>query len=67
MNSLVLRMAAIARGYQARSVRASALQPRPARLRRKGPLLWAMLALLVLAADFLLAVLASLAVDLVTG
>jgi hypothetical protein len=38
---------------------------KPARLRRKGPVFWAMLALLVLAADFALALLAWLAVDLV--
>ena len=38
-------------------------QQKPARLRRKGPVLWIVLALLVLAADFLLAYLAWLAVD----
>ena len=38
---------------------------KPARLRRKGPVFWAMLGLLVLAADFALALLAWLTVDLV--
>ena len=42
-------------------------QQKPARLRRKGPMLWAALALLVLAADFMLASLAWLAVDFVMG
>lgn len=63
MNSLVLQKTAIAREHDATCV--SPAQTRPVRLRRKGPLLWAMLALLVLAADLLLALLAWLAVDLV--
>lgn len=68
MNSLVLRKTALARDLTAKYAVASATsqlfsQQKPARLRRKGPLLWAALALLVLAADFLLAYLAWLAVD----
>jgi hypothetical protein len=70
MNSLVLRKTALDRDlagkYAAASAPARLLpQQKPARLRRKGPVFWAMLALLVLAADFALALLAWLAVDLV--
>ncbi len=72
MNSLVLRKTALARDLAAKYAAASAtgrLPPRqkPARLRRKGPVLWAVWALLVLAADFLLAYLAWFAVDFVMG
>lgn len=72
MNSLVLRKTALDRDLTAKYAVASATarlsqQQKPARLRRKGPLLWTALALLVLAADFLLACLAWLAVDLVLG
>ena len=68
MNSLVLRKTALARDLTAKYAVASATsrlssRQKPARLRRKGPLLWAALALLVLAADFLLAYLSWLAVD----
>jgi hypothetical protein len=71
MNSLVLRKTALARDLTAKHVVAPATshlfssQQKPARLRRKGPLLWTALALLVLTADFLLAYLAWLAVDFV--
>ena len=70
MNSLALRKTAIDREFAAKYVvtpAAARFMPaqKPARLRRKGPMLWAALALLVLAADFLLALLAWLAVDLV--
>jgi hypothetical protein len=73
MNSLALRKVAIDRDLAAKYVMTPAAArfvpvQRPARLRRKGPMLWAALALLVLAADFLLALLALLAwlaVDLV--
>ncbi|WP_245328898.1 hypothetical protein [Bradyrhizobium centrolobii] len=70
MNSLVLQKTAIDRDLTAKyaipSLPSRLLpQQKPARLRRKGPVFWAMLALLVLAADFLLALLAWLAVDLV--
>jgi hypothetical protein len=72
MNSLVLRKTALGRDLTAKYAVAPAagrlsLQQKPARLRRKGPVLWAALALLVLAADFLLAYLAWLAVDFVMG
>lgn len=71
MNSLVLRKTALDRDIAPKYV-VSALgrlsaQQKPARLRRKGPVFWAALALLVLAADFVLASLAWLAVDLVMG
>ena len=70
MNSLVLRKTALARDLTVKYAFAPttgrvASLPKPARLRRKGPVLWAALALLVLAADFLLAYLAWLAVDFV--
>lgn len=70
MDSLALRKIAIDRELAAKYVATPAigrLMPaqRPARLRRKGPVFWAALALLVLASDFLLALLAWLAVDLV--
>ncbi|MET4388699.1 hypothetical protein ABIB73_004463 [Bradyrhizobium sp. F1.4.3] len=70
MNSLVLRKTALDRDIVTKYTVAPALgrllpQQKPARLRRKGPVFWAALALLVLAADFLLALLVWLAVDLV--
>lgn len=70
MNSLVLRKTALDRDLPGKYAAASTparLMPmqKPARLRRKGPVFWAMLALLVLAADFALALLAWLTVDLV--
>ena len=70
MNSLVLRKTALARDLTVKYAFAPttgrvAPLPKPARLRRKGPVLWAALALLVLAADFLLAYVAWLAVDFV--
>jgi hypothetical protein len=68
---LVLRKTALGRDLTAKYAVASPTgrlsQQKPARLRRKGPVLWAALALLVLAADFLLACLAWLAVDFVMG
>jgi hypothetical protein len=70
MSSLVIRKTAIDRELAANYVvtpppgRVAPAQ-RTARLRRRGPMIWAALALLVLAADFLLALLAWLAVDLV--
>jgi hypothetical protein len=72
MNSLVLRKTALGRDLTAKYAVESATgrlspQQKPARLRRKGPMLWAALALLVLAADFMLASLAWLAVDFVAG
>ena len=71
MNSLVLRRIAFPRDLTEKAVapgsRRLSLQQKPARLRRKGPVLWAALALLVLAADFLVAYLAWLAVDFVMG
>lgn len=72
MNSLVLRKTALGRDLAAKSAVVSTTghllpQQKPARLRRKGPVLWAAMALLVLAADFLLACLAWLAVDFVMG
>jgi hypothetical protein len=71
MNSLVLRKTALDRDITAKYVVSALgrLSPRqkPARLRRKGPVFWAALALLVLAADFVLAGLAWLAVDFVMG
>ncbi|MGY3388250.1 hypothetical protein ACVWW6_000841 [Bradyrhizobium sp. USDA 3311] len=72
MNSLVLRKTALGRDLTAKYTVAPANgrltpQQKPARLRRKGPVLWAALALLVLAVDFLLACLAWLAVDFVMG
>ena len=70
MNSLVLRKTAFARDLTAKYAFAPATgrvasQQKPARLRRKGPMLWVALALLVLAADFMLAYLAWIAVDFV--
>ena len=70
MNSLVLRKTALDRDLPGKYAAAPAparLMPmqKPARLRRKGPVFWAMLGLLVLAADFALALLAWLTVDLV--
>lgn len=70
MNSLVLRKTALGRDIAAKYVvvpaSGRALPARKAaRLRRKGPLFWAALALLVLSADFLLALLAWVAVDFV--
>lgn len=68
MNSLVLEKTAIGREPAAKyAVALGHLLPkqRSARLRRKGPVVWIALALLVLAADFALALLAWLAVDLV--
>nr|QDP27121.1 hypothetical protein FNV92_10270 [Bradyrhizobium cosmicum] len=72
MNSLVLRKTALDRDLAAKYPFASATgrlsrQQKPARLRRKGPVLWTALASLVLAADFLLAYLAWLAVDFLMG
>ncbi|MET4198020.1 hypothetical protein ABIA95_002010 [Bradyrhizobium sp. LA8.1] len=72
MNSLVLRKTALGRDLTAKYAVGPATprlspQQKPARLRRKGPMLWAALALLVLAADFMLASLAWLAVDFVMG
>ncbi len=72
MNSLALRKTALDRDLAAKYAVARATgrlspQQKPARLRRKGPVLWTALALLVLAADFLLAYLAWFAVDLVMG
>jgi len=72
MNSLVLRKTALGRDLTAKYAVASPIgrlfpQQKPARRRRKGPVLWAALALLVLAADVLLACLAWIAVDLVMG
>ncbi|TFW58287.1 hypothetical protein CT676_25970 [Bradyrhizobium sp. MOS001] len=71
MNSLVLRKTALGRDLTAKyavgpATRRLSPQQKPARLRRKGPMLWAALALLVLA-DFMLASLAWLAVDFVMG
>lgn len=69
MNSLVLQKTAIdpelPANYAVPSSPRLVPQQRRARLRRKGPVFWAALALLVLVADFLLALLAWLAVDLV--
>ncbi len=70
MNSLVLRKTALSRDlagkYAVASARTCPLpMQKPARLRRKGPVFWAMLALVLLAADLALALLAWLAVDLV--
>ena len=70
MNSLVLRKTALGRDIAAKYAVAPSFgrvlpARKIARLRRKGPLFWAVLALLVLSADFLLAVLAWLAVDFV--
>ncbi|MET3992857.1 hypothetical protein ABIB94_002909 [Bradyrhizobium sp. JR7.2] len=72
MNSLVLRKTALGRDLTAKyavgpTTGRLSPQQKPARLRRKGPMLWAALALLVLAADFMLASLAWLAVDFVMG
>lgn len=72
MNSLVLRKTVLCRDLTRKYVVAPAFgrlppQQKPARLRRKGPVLWAALALLALAADFLLAYLAWIAVDFVMG
>ena len=71
MNSLVLRKTALGRDLTAKyavgpTTGRLSPQQKPARLRRKGPMLWAALALLVLA-DFMLASLAWLAVDFVMG
>ena len=70
MNSLVLRKTAFDRDLAAKYAVTPALgrvlpARKPARLRRRGPMLWAAFALLVLGADFLLAYLAWLAVDFV--
>lgn len=72
MNSLVLRKIAFARDLTGKYAvapgsRRLSPQQKPARLRRKGPVLWTALALLVLTADFLVAYLAWLAVDFVMG
>ncbi|MCS3728900.1 hypothetical protein FHR88_003954 [Bradyrhizobium betae] len=71
MNSLVLRKTALdrdlANNYAVASATGRPSQQKPARLRRKGPVLWTALASLVLAADFLLAYLAWLAVDFIMG
>lgn len=70
MNSLVLRKAALGRDLAAKYAVTPALgrvSPASARLRRKGPVVWIALALLVLSADLLLACLAWLAVDFVMG
>jgi hypothetical protein len=72
MSSLVLRKVALCRDLTGKYAVAPAFgrvlpQQRPFRLRRKGPVLWAALALLVLAADFVLAYLAWLTVDLIVG
>jgi hypothetical protein len=72
MNSLALRKAVpdcgVAATYRA-PFSLARLWPRqkPARLRRKGPVFWVALALVVVAADLLLACFAWLAVDLVLG
>lgn len=70
MNSLVLRKTALGRDVSAKYVVMPALDrvlpaQKPARLRRKGPVFWVAMALVVLSADFLLALLAWLAVDFV--
>ena len=66
MNSLVLRKTALGRDVSAKYAVTPALgRVLPARLRRKGPLFWVAMALLVLSADFLLALVAWLAVDFV--
>jgi hypothetical protein len=70
MNSLVLRKAALGRDVAAKYAVTPALgrilpARKPARLRRKGPMFWAAMALVVLSADFLLALLAWMAVDFV--
>ena len=69
MNSLVLRRTALDRDTAAKYAVSArdrlSLRQKPARLRRKGPVFWAALALLVLAADFLLGLLAWLAVGFV--
>lgn len=70
MNSLVLRKTAFDRDLAAKYVVTPALgrvlpARKAVRLRRRGPMLWAAFALLVLGADFLLAYLAWLAVDFV--
>jgi hypothetical protein len=70
MTSLALQKTALDRELPAKYTAKPALgrilpRQKPARLRRKGPVFWAALALLVLAADFGLALLAWLAVDLV--
>lgn len=70
MNSLVLRKTALDRdlaNYVAFAPGGRLPRQKSARLRRKGPVFWAALASLVLAADFLLASLAWLAVDLLMG
>lgn len=72
MNSLVLRRTAVGRDLAAKYAVTPALgrvspASKPARLRRKGPVVWVAVALLVLSADFLLAWLAWVAVDLVMG
>lgn len=70
MNSLALQKTMLDRELAAKYGAVPALarlvpQPNGMRLRRKGPVFWAALALLVLAADALLALLAWGAVDLV--
>jgi hypothetical protein len=72
MNSLVLRKTALGRDVAAKYTVTPAhgrMSPtaKPARLRRKGPVFWAAMALFVLSADVLLALLAWLAVDFVMG
>ncbi|RXT48989.1 hypothetical protein B5V03_14010 [Bradyrhizobium betae] len=70
MNALALQKTTLAPELATKYVAAPAFarlspQPNGARLRRKGPIFWAALALLVLSADALLALLAWVAVDLV--
>ncbi|EJN10903.1 hypothetical protein PMI42_05790 [Bradyrhizobium sp. YR681] len=70
MNSLALQKTTLARELSAEYEAAPALarflpQANGARLRRKGPIFWAILALLVLSADAVLALLAWVAVDFV--
>lgn len=70
MNSLALRKTTLDRELATKFVAAPVLkrllpQQGGARLRRKGPMFWAALALFVLSADFLLALLAWVAVDVV--
>ncbi len=65
MNSLVFQKTALDRELAPKHAAAPSPRQRPARLRRKGPVFWAVAALLVLAADFLLALFTWLAVDFV--
>jgi hypothetical protein len=66
MNSLALQKTTLDNELAAKYGAARLLpQPNGARLRRKGPMFWVALALLVLSADALLALLAWSAVDLV--